>query len=374
MVGTTTNYVQRLHALDITTGAEKFGGPVVIQASVPGTGVGSEGNLVSFEPLLHNQRPALLLYNGVVYVGFGTHGNPPVYHGWVLGYDATSLQQVMQFNVTPDGRAGGVWQAGGGLATDATGNIYFSTGNGTFDADTAGRDYGDSVLKINSTGAVLDYFAPHDQAILDVQDVDLGAGGVLLLPDQSGAHRHLLVSAGKGGTIYLVDRDNMGHYQANNDGQIVQSLPNALPGGNLVNGNRINPAFFNGYVYFSAVADVIRAFQLSNGLLSTVPTSRSLEVYDYPGGPLAISANGSANGILWTVQRFGLDPFGGGVIAPGVLRAYDAANLGRELYNSDQAGTRDTMDFAAKFNVPLVANGKVFVAGENQLTVYGLIP
>jgi hypothetical protein len=297
-----------------------------------------------------------------------------VYHGWLLGYNASTLQQVMAFNVTPNARAGGVWQAGGGPAIDAAGNIYFASGNGTFDANTGNGDYGDSVVKISPSGVVLDYFSPHDQGFLDTADVDLGSGGVLLIPDQNGPYPNLLISAGKAGTIYLINRDNMGHYNPSNDSQIVQSLPNILPGGNLEIGNRINPIYFNGYVYFSADADAIKAFQLNNGLLSTAPTSQSSEIYEYPGGPLAISANGTSNAILWTVQRWGIDAAGGGTIAPGVLRAYDPAHLGTELYNSDQAGARDTMDFAAKFNLPLVANGKVFVAGENTLTIYGLLP
>jgi len=343
--------------------------------SASGTGVGSQNGRVAFDDLLQNQRPALLLSNGVVYVGFATHGNPPVYHGWVFGYNATTLQQVMVFNTTPNSEKGGVWQAGGGLATDLAGNIYFSTGNGHFDANLVGGvDYGDSILKINTAGTVLDYFTPYNQAFMETQDVDLGSGGVLLLPDQAGPFPHLLVTAGKFGTIYLINRDNMGHFNSNSDSQIVQSLPSILPGGNLENGNRISPVYFSGNVYFSAVDDALKAFRLSGGLLSTAPASQSVEVYAYPGGPLAISANGSSNGILWTVQRFGLDPSGLGTVAPGVLRAYDPANLANELYNSDQAGSRDTMDYAAKFNVPLVANGKVIIAGENQMTVYGLLP
>ena len=373
-VGGIDTYVQRLHCLDITTGAEKFGGPVVIQPSVSGTGAGSHDGTVEFDPFLQNQRPALLLDSGLVYIGWGGHGNPYAYHGWLVGYNATNLQQVMAFNTTKDARAGGVWQAGGGMATDASGNVYFVSGNGTFDADTGGEDYGDSVLKIDSNGAVLDYFTPHEQAFLDSQDMDLGSAGVLLLPDQSGAHPHLLVTAGKTGTIYLLDRDNLGHFNSTNDVQIVQELPNALPGGDADIGNRISPAYFNGYVYFSTDADNLKAYQLNNGLLSMSPVSQSSDVYLYPGGPLAISANGSTNGILWTVQRFGPDATGVGAIAPGVLRAYALPGLSTVLYDSNQAGSRDTLDFAAKFSVPLVVNGKVFVAAMSQLTVFGLLP
>jgi hypothetical protein len=372
--GSNTNYLQRLHALDITTGAEKFGGPVVIQATVPGTGMGSQGGQLSFYALLENQRPALLLSNGVVYIAFSSHGDNQPYHGWVLGYNATTLQQSMAFCVTANGEGAGVWMSGGGLATDSDGNIYFVTGDGTFDADSGGVNYGDSFVKINPSGAVLDYFTPHVQAALNAGNIDLGSGGLLMLPDQPGPYPHLLLSAGKDGTIYLLNRDNMGHYNPNNDNQIVQSLVDIFPFGTPEPGNYSAPVYFNGHVYFSPISDNVQVFQLSNGLLSTAPTSRSSEIYAYPGGTLAISANGNTNGILWVVQRHGVDPTGGGTVAPGVLRAYDPNNLSIELYNSDQAGLQDTMDYATKFNVPLVANGKVFIAGENQLTVYGLLP
>jgi hypothetical protein len=367
VVGGTTTYVQRLHALDITTSAEKFGGPMVIQASVPGTGDGNDGNgHVPFNALRENQRPALLLSNGVVYIGFASHGDNPPYHGWVLGYDAHSLQQVMAYNDTPNGSDGGIWQSGGGLAADSAGNIFFVTGNGTFDANTGGLDYGDSIEKISAGGAVLDYFAPHDQAVLSAGDLDLGSGTALLLPDQAGPHPHLLVTAGKNGTIYLIDRDNMGHFNPNADSQIVQSLPNIFPnpGGNISSGNFSVPVYFHSFVYFSPVDGPIQAFQLHNGLLSTAPTSQSAATYAFPGGMLAISANGTTNGILWAVQRVD-------ATTPGVLHAYKATDLGVELYNSNQAGSRDTLDIAAKFNIPLVANGKVYVASVSQLTVYG---
>jgi hypothetical protein len=368
VVGSTTNYVQRLHALDITTGAEKFGGPVVLQASVPGTGDGTQGGQIPFIPLRENQRPALLLSNGVVYIGFASHGDVSPWHGWVLGYNATTLQRVMAYIATANGYGGGIWQSGGGLAADSAGAIYFMTGNGTFDANSGGIDYGQSFVKISPSGTVLDYFTPHDADNMNNNGWDLGGSGPLLVPDQSGAHPHLLVGAGKTGpgTIYLVDRDSMGHYNPNNDNQIVQSLANIFPHGTPEPGNYNAPVYFNGYVYFSPVNDTIQAFQLSNGLLSTIPTSRSPEVYDYPGGTLAISANGSMNGILWAVQR--------NSSGPGTLRAYDPTDLGMELYNSDQAGPRDTLDVAAKFSIPLVANGQVFVGSMSQLTVYGLLP
>jgi hypothetical protein len=372
----TNNYVNRLHALDIATGAEKYGGPVVIQASVLGTGLGSKSGMVSFNSLTNNQRPALLLISNVVYIGFADHGDSVIYHGWVLGYNSTNLQQVMAFCTTPYAGKGGVWQGGGGIAADAFGNLFFATGNGDFDANLNGKDdidYGDTVLQLNPGGTVVDYFTPFDQATLNSSDLDLSPGGVLLLPDQSGPRPHLMIAAGKEGSIYLINRDNMGGYSASGDTNVVQELPDVLgtPPNNYATGNRINPVYFNGYVYFSADADHIKCYQLTNGFLTTTPTSQSTEVYQYPGAPLSISANGTNNGILWVVERFGNLSTG---TAPGVLRAYDPANLSNIFYDSNQAGSRDTLDFAAKFSVPLVINGKVFVASMSQLTIYGLLP
>jgi hypothetical protein len=365
--GSNTTYVQRLHALDIATGAEKFGSPVVIQASVPGSGTGSQGGQVAFDPLRENQRPALLLSNGVVYLAFASHGDQQPYHGWVLGYNAATLQRVMAYNATANGSGGGIWHSGGGPAADAAGNVYFVTGNGTFDANAGGTNYGDSFVKLSPAGTVVDYFTPSNQAGLSAANFDLGSSGILLLPDQPGAHPHLALSAGKNESIKVVDRDNMGHFNANNDNQIVQSLVNIFPNGTPEPGNYNAAVYFNGTVYFAPVNDSVMAFGLSNGLLTTSPTSTTAEVYTYPGGAISVSANGSTNGIVWAVQR-------NGSIAPGGLRAYDATNLGVQLYNSDQAGLRDTLDVAAKFSVPLVANGKVFVGSMSQVTVYGFLP
>ena len=211
--GGTTTYVQRLHALDIATGAEKPNSPVVIQASVPGSGNGSSGGTLTFNPLRENQRTGLLLANGIVYFGFSSHGDNEPFHGWVFGYNASTLQRVMVYCTTPNGDDGGVWMDGDGIATDSTGSLYFISGDGLMDANTGGGDYGDSFLRLSTSGTVQDYFSPSVQSTLDSGNLDLGAGGVLLLPDQSGAHPHEMVSAGKNGTVYLVDRDNMGRLQ-----------------------------------------------------------------------------------------------------------------------------------------------------------------
>jgi chitodextrinase len=372
--GATRSYPQRLHALDITTGAERFGSPVVVQASVPGTGDGSSGGQLPFNSLRENQRPALLLSNGVIYIGFASHGDRPPYHGWVLGYNATTLQQLMAYCDTPNGTQGGIWQSGMGLAADAAGNVYFMTGNGTFDANTGGLDYGDSFVKLSPSGAVLDYFTSRDQDIMNNSNWDLASSGTLLLPDQPGAIPHLLLGAGKTGTIYLVNRDNMGHYNSNNDNQIVQSLVGIFPNGTPEPGNYSSPVYFSGSVYFSPVNDTIKAFRLTNGLLTISPTSSSAVIYPYPGGWIALSANGNTNGILWAIQRNDPGVSDPGTAAPGILRAYLATDLSTEIYNSSEAGTRDALDYAAKFTIPLVANGKVFVLTNGRLTAFGLFP
>jgi outer membrane protein assembly factor BamB len=252
----------------------------------------------------------------------------------------------------------------GGPATDAAGNIYFSTGDGTFDPSTG--SYGDSLVRINPVGTVLDYFTPFDQAAIDAVDADFGAGGILLLPDQPGAHPHLVITAGKDESMYLLDRDDLGRHTSD-DSQVVQVLRDVFPFGTPEPGNYSAPVYFNGVVYISPVAEPVKAFPLSNGLLSTSPASQSATIFPYRGGALAISANGTANGILWAVEH-------PGPTTPGVLRAYEPSNLAIELYNSDQADTRDTLGVAGKFSAPLIANGKVFVGAASRLVVYGLLP
>ena len=225
--GKTPRYFQRLHALDLATGAEKFGGPVVIQATVAGQGAGNVHGQISFDAKIELQRSGLLLLDGVVYITWASHGDNGPYHGWIIGYAARGLKQVAVFNDTPDGSEGGIWMSGGGLSADANHNIYAVTGNGTFDANKGGRDYGQAVLKLSTHNGltVVDYFTPSNLSFLNVHDFDLGSGGALLLPDLPGPHPHLLVVAGKEGKIYLINRDNMGHFAPKAD-HVVQELPN----------------------------------------------------------------------------------------------------------------------------------------------------
>ena len=358
------NYVHRLHALDITSGAEKFGGPVVIQGSVPGSGSGSSNGQITFQTKIQLQRPALLLSKGVIYLAWASYNDHGLYHGWVMAYDASTLHQIAIWNDTPNGERGGIWQSGCGLSADSAGNVYVAIGNGTFDAYAGGTNYGDSFIKLTLNGSslsVTDYFTPFNQQTLSDEDSDLGSSGLVLLPDQAGVNPHLGISAGKEGKIYLVNRDHLGKFQSDNDSQIVQSIPDAL-GTTPDDRNFSSAVYWNGSVYFVGNTDAIKQFQLNSGLLSTSPVSQSSHQFGYTGTS-SISANGSGNGILWTMEAGG-----------SVLHAYDATNLANELYNSKQAGSRDFFGSAIRFNPPTVANGKVYVAGQTEIAVFGLLP
>ncbi|HVN85318.1 MAG TPA: pyrrolo-quinoline quinone [Candidatus Binatia bacterium] len=355
-------YVQRLHALDITTGREQPGSPVLIAPTFDGDGDDSNAGVVSFNALRESQRAGLLLSNGVVYAGWASHGDHPPYHGWIVGYDAETLQQVAVFNDTPDGADGGIWQAGGGLAADGTGDVFCVTGNGTFDADAGGRDFGESVLRLDAFGGLraVDYFAPYNYVALNAGDLDLGSSGIVLLPDQPGSHPHLALAVGKQGTIYVVDRDNLGHLHSSDNGQIVESLLSA-----------IGPAFgtgayWNGTVYYAGVNDFPKAFALANGYLSTTPVSQAATKFGFPGASPSVSANGTSAGIVWLVQSDGY-PSG-----PGILHAYDATDLSNELFHSSTSSGAGDAGRAIKFAVPTIVNGKVYVPGRSVVTVFGL--
>ncbi len=366
-------FVQRLHALDVTTGAEKYNGPVVIQASVSGTGDGSSQGVINFDPLNEHNRPGLLLQNGHVLMAWASHCDTSPYHGWVMSYGSTSLSREAVWNSTPLGGLGGIWQGGGGVAGDANYNTFFATGNGDYDGAS---DYGDSVMKLGpptTTFPILDWFTPYDQAYLSLADDDLGSAGVVLLPDQpaASAHQHLMVSCGKEGTIYLIDRDNMGHFSSNgnSDPQIVQSLVHVLPGCFGL------PAWWNNNLYYAgtfngdpAAGDYMRAFQFnpSTELLSTSSTSTTTAFFNYPGPVPSVSSNGTSNGIVWAVQTDAWATSG-----PAILHAYDATNLANEIYNSTQNAARDTAGPAVKYVAPTVVNGKVYVGTETELDVYG---
>jgi hypothetical protein len=352
---------QRLHALDITTGAERPGSPVTIEADVPGTGDGFSSTHVKFSPYLHKNRAGLLLLNDVVYSAWASHCDAGAYHGWIIGHDTRNLRRVAAFNATPNGYRGSFWMGGAAPAADAEGNIYLISGNGEFNAQANGSEFGNSFLKLSTWRGlkVADYFTPFNQLYLDRQDIDLGSSGVLLLPDAAGStsHPNLLISAGKEGRIYLLDRDAMGRFHVGSDSQIVQSIDRAI--GAVFGG----PAYFNNTVYFSAAKDTLKAFSISQARLETEPSSHSSQVFADQGSVPAVSANGSLNGIVWIVES----SFG------GTLHAYDASNLTNELYNSRMRGARDSLGPFVKFSVPTIANGKVYVGTGDTLEVFGLL-
>ena len=352
----------RLHALDIATGADKFGGPVIISATVAGTGDASVNGQITFDAAQHLQRPALLLANGSVYIAFGSYDDRNPYHGWVFQYSASTLAQVAVFNDTPNGSQGGVWMSGGGMSADVSGNVYVSIGNGTTDGQTGGVDWGDAVVKFPASGLTIsDYFIPYNYADLQTLDYDLGSGSVMLLPDgQPGPNPNLAIAGRKGGALYLLNRDSLGHFQSGSDSQIVQEL-------NDVTGDlRSSPAFWNGYVYIGGMNDSMKALQLQNGQLTTSPTSQTVTFFAAPGPPTpAISSNGTSDGIAWALEYS---------TGNEVLHAYDAADLNTELYNSLLQGTRDFLGMGTKFAVPTIADGKVFVGTAQSLAIFGLLP
>jgi hypothetical protein len=350
------SYFFRLHALDVTSGAEKFGGPTVIAATVQT----AQGPIV-FTASVQLQRPALLLQKGSLYIGFGSNGCDVYdYNGWLFAYSASTLQQQNVFIVAPQGKGGSLWGAGGGPAVDGEGFIYFSTANGTFDFSLGGSDFGDSMLKMNTVQNgfnVVDYFTPYDQATLDANDLDLGSGSLVVLPDQTGNHKHELVGGGKEGTLYLVDRDAMGEFNMATN-MVVQQFVAVTPS------IKTTPAYWNGNVYLSGQKDFIKMFSLSGGLLSNQPTSQTTMMFNDRGPSISVSANGSNNGILWAVLH-----------GTPIMYAFDATNLTNELYDTTQAlHVRDKIVSTSRFVVPTVVNGKVFVGGLTQLNVFGLLP
>jgi len=365
-----STYFQRLHALDVTTGAELLGGPVTIQATYPGSGDNSSGGQVIFDPAQYKERAALLLLNGVVYTSWASHCDFSPYTAWIMGYNQTSLAQTSVLNLTPNGSEGSIWQSGGGLAADPQGNIYALMANGTFETalDANGfpsqQDYGNAFVKVSTTGSVLklaDYFNMSNTAGESNGDVDLGSGGPMVLPDLSFGTAnalHLAVGAGKDGNLYVVDRNNMGKFNLNSN-NVYQESAGALP-----NGVFGVPAYFNGTVYYCDVNSTLKSFAITAGKLAIAPVETAAS-FTYPGVLPSVSANGSTSGIVWAIENTGT----------AVLHAYAADDLTHELYNSNQAsGGRDHFGSGNKFITPMIADGKVFAATTNSVAVFGLLP
>jgi hypothetical protein len=356
-------YFQHLHALAITTGAEKFGGPKRITASVAGTGRGSANGKIAFDPLKENPRAALTLANGVLYLTWASSCDVDPYHGWVMAYDPQTLAQRAVLNVTPDGTEAGIWLADTGPAADAEGNLYVPTGNGSFNANRGGHDYGDSVLKLALNGsslAVRDYFTPHDQERISDADSDVGSSGPTVLPDQPGPHRHLLLQPTKDSTIYVIDRDQMGRFHPDGDA-LVQLLK--LPGGAYG-----AMAYWNGHVFFAASDDNLRGYSIKDGRLSLSATS-DIE-FRNPGATPSVSADGNRNAIVWAIAT---KTWNGPDKKPAVLYAFDANHLQKPIYTSDENSERDRAGLATRFVIPVVINGKVYFGTRSEVEVYGLL-
>ncbi|HEY7500412.1 MAG TPA: PA14 domain-containing protein [Vicinamibacterales bacterium] len=365
-------FVQRLHALDVRDGSARPGSPLVIQASVVGTGDGRDAqNNIAFNSRTHNQRAALLLDRGVVYVAWASYCDQGPYHGWILGYDAGTLQQVMVYNTSPDGGLSGIWQSGGGLTADPAGNIYALTGNGSFNGDTGGRNFGNSFIKISPSGTLVDWFTPYNWSFLNATDEDLGIQNAMLVPNTN-----LVIGGGKEGVMYVVDRNNMGHVRSGNNGQIVQSFQGSTAA--RMNGAPVywNAPTYGPSIYLWAAGDPLKVFRLVNGTFQTPAAAQStvLAAPGMPGAMLSLSANGNAigSGILWAAMSRSGDA--NHTSQPGIVRAYDASNVTRELWNSQQNAGRDGVGLFSKFSPPTIADGKVFVATlSSKLVVYGLL-
>ncbi|HEV3005300.1 MAG TPA: DUF4214 domain-containing protein [Pirellulales bacterium] len=377
------HYVYRLHALDTSSGAEKLGGPLTIGdtiydgshytyvagPSVAGSGDESINGMITFNALNALGRAGLRLDNGNVLLAFASHADARPAHGWIMAVNAQTLQFSGVLNTTPNGTFGTIWDAGNAITTDGQGQYFVATGNGTFDTTLnaaglpANADFGDSIVKFildpsstpsnpNPNGwglKIVDYFTPSNQQILDDQDLDLGSGGVTLLPPAAGsaADPDLLIQGGKQGTLYLMNRDNMPRFNANRD-QVLQEPTGVIPS------EFSSAAYFNGTLYYAALGDHAKAFAISNGVMATSPSAVSADSFGYPGSTPSVSANGTANGIVWIIDT-----------ATNQLRAYDAANLADELYTG-------SMGTAVKFSVPTIADGQVFVGGANSLDIFGL--
>ena len=362
----TGTYVQRLHALDVTTGLEMFGGPKLVQAAVAGSGAGSSGGTLTFDPKQYEERAGLLLVNGRLITAWSSHCDIDPYTGWIMAYDPATLAQTAVLNVTPNGSRGAFWMAGAGPAADSAGNIYLLDGNGTFDTTLNASgfpslgNFGNAFLKISTTGglAVADYFATFDTVSKSNADSDLGSGGTLVLPDlvdAAGQTRHLAVGAGKDAHIYVVDRETMGKWNASTNA-IYQDVTGAL-GGTVFS----MPAYFNGTLYYGASGSALKAFKIVNARLSSAAASSSARSFQYPGTTPGISASGTANGIVWAIENSN----------PAVLHAYDALDLSHELYNSSQAAAgRDAFGAGNKFVTPTIVNGRVFVGTATGVAVF----
>ncbi len=346
--------IQRLHALNAATGAEKFASPVSIAA--PG-----------FDQMLENPRAALLFEDHRIYIGWGSTCDYGSYHGWLMAYDARSLKQLGALNTSPNDTQSAIWAADAGFAADSRGNIFVATGNGKFDVNSGGADYGDSLLRVGLDGkglAIRDYFTPFNQEQLNAHDADLGSGGPVLLPDQRGPHPHLMVIGGKGATLYLLDRDNLGKFQTSADTAALQKIQVA----SLLMGA---PAFWQDHLYVQSDSGVLKDFVFKDGQFSAEPAAMTSAEFTAGATP-EVTSDGANNGIVWTLET---RAFGFSVgNQPVMLHAYDATNITHELYNSGQNASRDSAGASLRFTIPTIVDGHVYVGAIKEVDVYGLLP
>ena len=366
-----TSYFQRIHALDLATGAEQFGGSVNIEATYPGTGANNNGQgQVVFDPSQYKERSGLVLNRGIVYTFWASHCDQRPYTGWIIGYDKNTLAQVRVLNLTPNGNDGAIWGSGAAPAVDGNGKIYLLNGNGTFETslDANGfpsqSDFGNCIVELSNVNQqlrVTDYWTMFNTVAESEIDQDLGSGGAVLLPpmiDLNGVTRNLLAGAGKDRHIYIADQANLGKFIPSSNATLYQDVRGTLAGPVFS-----VPAYFNGHLYYGAVNDRLKSFAFSNARLVTPPTSKSAVTFGYPGTTPSISANGTANAIVWAAYNG----------TPAVLYAFDATNLARQLYSSRDAGSGDNFGAGNKFIVPTVANGKVYVGTTSSVGVFGLL-
>lgn len=373
-------YIHRIHALNLTDGSEKPFSPVVVNVSVPGNGAGSSGGVLPFQAIQELQRSALTLAGGVLYVAYAGYTDTTLtdpFHGWLIGFDPGNLQVLPNhiFNSTPNGTSdqfgalageGGIWMGNGGLAVDANTNLYFATGDGNFNAFSGGTEYGDSIIKLSTANgfSVTDYFTPYNQQYFRTNDIDVGSGGVMLLPDQPGPYPHLMVAGGKPQFTYLLNRDQMttDNHHYNSGGSSDNILQSLYVGGGIFS----TPSYYNGSIYYIAGRSPIRSYVVTNGtLIPDLPGTIGTRTFPFPGATVSISANGATNGIAWATRNTNS--------GPGILVAWNATNVSTELYNSTQSGTRDQLPNPVKFTAPTIANGKVYVGSQYALSVFGLL-
>ncbi len=362
LVATTSGRVMTLHALDLSTGTDKVPA-TVITASVAGTGQDSVGGIVRMQASCY-QRSALTLANSRVYMAF-SHCN----HGWILSYDANTLQQKEVLNTSPDGVGATIWMGGAGPVVDELGNLYLITSDDIGSSAPSSNDFPDAFLKLTPDLKVLSSFIPSNEQFLRTNDADLGSGAPVLVPHNS-PFPHELIGGGKDGRVFVVNGDNLGGYNPNGQDAVVQTIQTGTQQFDNIWGA---PAYWNGVLYYHTEADVLKAYGWSGSALTAGPFAKSTKTYLVHGASPSVSSNGTTNGIVWDVEDSAYDA-DVTVAGPAILHAYDASNISKELYNSTQAANgRDTAGKACKFSVPTIADGKVFIPTSNELDIYGLL-